>query len=226
VLAELDEVPGLSRAVARQIRTDPTAAIARLADTLQAYWDLALADHWPRIHALLEADVQWRARRLTTGGATALFEDLHETITWHGHRLTAADPHDYSGALSGDGLLLVPAVMTWPNVRKLIEPYQATLLYPVRGILTLWETGAPPAADALAALIGRTRAALLTNLGQPASTTHLAHRLSLTPGAISQHLSVLHDCGLVTRSRVGPHVLYRRTPNGDMLLTAEQSATG
>jgi DNA-binding transcriptional ArsR family regulator len=78
----------------------------------------------------------------------------------------------------------------WPNVRKLITPYQPTLVYPSRGILTLWETGAPAAPDALAALIGQTRAALLATLAQPASTTHLARRLSLTPGAISQHLSV------------------------------------
>jgi hypothetical protein len=119
-----------------------------------------------------------------------LFEDLHETITWHGDRLTAATSHEYSGALSGEGLLLVPAVMAWPDVRKLHEPYQPMLTYPVRGILTLWETGAPPAPDALAALIGRTRAILLTTLAQPASTTHFARRLSLTPGAVSQHLSV------------------------------------
>jgi DNA-binding transcriptional ArsR family regulator len=222
VVAELAEVPGLSQAVARRIRRDPAAAIARLADTLQAYWDLALAEHWPRIQALLEADVLWRARRLTLGGAAALFEDLHETITWHGSRLTAADRHDYSGTLSGAGLLLVPAVMPWPNVRKLIEPYQPTLVYPVRGILTLWETGTPPAPDALAALIGHTRAALLTILAQPASTTHLAHRLSLTPGAVSQHLTVLHDCGLVARSRAGRSVLYRRTRNGDVLVASDQ----
>jgi DNA-binding transcriptional ArsR family regulator len=214
VVAELGEVPGLPEPFAQRIRDDPDAAIARLADTLQAYWDLALAEHWPRIQALLEADVLWRSRRLTLGGAAALFEDLHETVSWHGDRLTAADPFDYSGALSGEGLLLVPAVMPWPDVRKLVEPYQPTLV---------WETGARPAPDALAVLIGRTRAALLTTLDQPASTTHLAQRLSLTPGAVSQQLSVLHDCGLVARSRVGRSVLYRRTRNGDTLL-ATQSA--
>ena len=218
VVAELDEVPALSRAIARRIRNDPAAAVTRLADTLQAYWDLTLAEHWPRIQALLEADVLWRAQRLTLGGAAALFDDLHETITWHGNRLTAADPYQYSGTLSGKGLLLVPAVMPWPNVRKLIEPYQPTLVYPVRGILTLWETGTPPAPDALAALIGRTRATLLATLAQPASTTHLSHRLALTPGAVSQHLTVLHHCGLVARSRVGRSVLYRRTRNGDALI--------
>ena len=222
VAAELSEVPGLPEAAAERVRRDPEAAIGRLAGTLQAYWDIALAGHWLRIQALLEADVLWRSRRLAAGGAAALFEDLHATITWHGDRLTAADPWQYSGSLSGEGLLLVPAVMTWPGVRKMIEPYQPQLAYPARAIGTLWETGAPPAPHALAALIGQTRAAMLTALAEPCSTTALARRLQVTPGAASQHLSVLLDAGMVTRSRVGRLVLYRRTRTGDMLAAASR----
>lgn len=217
VAADLTEVPGLPEPAAERIRRAPGAATERLADTLQAYWNIALAKHWPRIQALLEADVLWRSRQLATGGAAALFEDLHETIAWHDGRLSAADSYKYSGSLSGEGLLLVPAVMTWPGVRKMIEPYQPQLAYPARGIATLWETGAPPAPEALAALIGPTRATLLTVLAEPSSTTALARLLSITPGAVSQHLSVLHDCGMVARSRVGRLVLYRRTRSGDML---------
>ncbi len=222
VAAELAEVPGLPEPAAERVRRDPEAAIGRLADALRAYWDIALAGHWPRIRALLEADVLWRSRRLAAGGAAALFEDLHETITWHRGRLTAADPSRYSGSLSGEGLLLVPAVMTWPGVRKMIEPYQPQLAYPARAIGTLWEAGAPPAPHALAALIGRTRAAMLTALAEPCSTTALARRLSITPGAASQHLSVLAGAGMVTRSRVGRLVLYGRTRTGDMLAAASR----
>jgi hypothetical protein len=222
VVAELGEVPGLPEPAAERIRGDPEAAIGRLADTLQAYWDIALAGHWPRIQALLAADVLWRSRRLAVGGTRALFEDLHETIAWQGGRLSAADPFGYSGSLSGEGLLLVPAVMTWPRVRKMIEPYQPMLAYPARGIGTLWETGAPPASHALAALIGPTRAAMLTALAEPSSTTALARRLAITPGAVSQHLSVLLDAGMVTRSRVGRSVLYLRTRSGDTLAAASR----
>jgi DNA-binding transcriptional ArsR family regulator len=222
VAAELAEVPGLPESAAERVRRDPEAAIGRLAGTLQAYWDIALAGHWPQIQALLEADVLWRSRRLAAGGAAALFEDLHPTITWHGDRLTAADPWQYSGSLSGEGLLLVPAVMTWPGVRKMIEPYQPQLAYPARAIGTLWETGAPRPPHALAALIGQTRAAMLTALAEPCSTTALARRLQVTPGAVSQHLSVLLGAGMVTRSRVGRLVLYRRTRTGDMLAAARR----
>ncbi|GAB2886825.1 hypothetical protein GCM10027074_64120 [Streptomyces deserti] len=45
----------------------------------------------------------------------------------------------------------------------------------------------------------------------------LARRLGVTPSAVSQHLRVLHAAGLVTRTRDGRHVLYRRSPLGDQL---------
>ena len=221
-LIELGDPPGLAEFIARPIRQDPEAAANRIADSLAAYWELALREHWARILALLEADVLWRGRRLAAGGAKALFTDLHDTITWHGDRVRAADPYDYAGDLSGEGIVLVPSVMCWPNVRKNIAPYQPMLIYPARGVATLWETGGPAAPAALAALIGRTRATTLLALAEPISTTALAHRLQLTPGAISQHLSVLLDCGLVTRSRIGRSVLYRRTRSGDALTGADQ----
>jgi DNA-binding transcriptional ArsR family regulator len=69
----------------------------------------------------------------------------------------------------------------------------------------------------LTALLGRTRARLLIALAEPNSTTALARRLAVTPGAVSQHLSVLRSSGLVTRTRVAGSVLYRRTPKGDTL---------
>jgi len=37
----------------------------------------------------------------------------------------------------------------------------------------------------------------------------LAHRLGLTPGAVSQHLRVLREAGLVTADRCGYFVHYR-----------------
>jgi DNA-binding transcriptional ArsR family regulator len=90
-------------------------------------------------------------------------------------------------------------------------PCTPMLAYSARGIATLWESATPPAPHAIAGLLGRTRAALLAALDQPTSTTHLAQRLSLIPGAISQHLTVLNDCGLVAGTRIGRSVLYRQT---------------
>lgn len=222
VLADVADVVGVPEPILARLRADPAAAVDRVTDTLQLYWDRALAPYWPRIRALLEADVRWRSRRLAVGGARALFEDLHGTVTWHGGRLTAADRYHYAGALSGEGLLLVPSTMAWPDVRKMVEPYQPTIAYPARGIATLWETGAPASPAALTALLGRTRARLLTALAEPGTTTELAAQLEVTAGAVSQHLGVLRTSGLVASVRVARTVLHHRTPRGDALATPDR----
>ncbi|GAA1514267.1 DUF5937 family protein [Sphaerisporangium rubeum] len=205
-------------AIAR-FRADPEAGLRRVADTLAAYWEAALAEHWPRVYALLEADVMWRARRFATGGATELFGDLHPSVHWDVDRLIVTKKSCYAGDLGGDGLLLVPSAFRWPGIAIMTQPYRPMLVYPARAVGTLWDKGPVPEPGALAALIGTTRARLLITLAQPASTTALARRLSLTPGAVSQHLSVLSGNGLVTRHRQGREVIYHRTPTADSLVT-------
>lgn len=100
----------------------------------------------------------------------------------------------------------------------MVEPCRPFLVYPARGLATLWETGKQPSGGALAALLGRTRAQLHTILAAPGSTTSLARRLGITPAAVRQHLIVLKNSGLVTGTRDGRAVLYRRTTRGDTLL--------
>jgi DNA-binding transcriptional ArsR family regulator len=227
VISDLADTGNVPDEVADRIRADPRAATARIADTLETYWDTALAQHWPSILRLLEADVLWRSKRLADGGLQALFDDLHETVSLDGDRLSVVDPVDWSGELTGTGLTLVPHAMGWPSVRKMtgrLKPwstddrYQPMIAYPARGVATLWETTPPPPPDALAGLIGRTRATILMALAEPATTTSLAGRLGLTPGGVSQHLSILNASELVARTRVAGMVLYSRTTRGDTLV--------
>ncbi|GII35182.1 ArsR/SmtB family transcription factor [Planotetraspora phitsanulokensis] len=203
---------------AARFRDDPVAGVQRVADRLHEYWKAALEEFWPAIHGVLEGDVMWRSRRLAAGGVRELFEDLHPSVAWHGNRLVTDNRHhDYSGDITGDGLVLVPSAFNWRAVSIMYEPYQPMLSYPARGVGNLWSAGAPCTPNALSALIGRSRARVLVALEDPVSTTALARRLDLTPGAVSQHLTVLSDGGLVTRRRLGREVLYRRTAVGDAL---------
>jgi hypothetical protein len=58
------------------------SGIDRLVRLIDAYWERALADHWPRLRHVLEGDLVYRTRSLATGGAVAVFEDLHERVAW------------------------------------------------------------------------------------------------------------------------------------------------
>jgi len=60
------------------------------------------------------------------------------------------------------------------------------------------------------ALASVPRRQILAFLGQTAlSTSDLAARFGMTPPAVSRHLSVLQQAGLVSAERQGQRVLYR-----------------
>ncbi|GAA4229925.1 DUF5937 family protein [Actinomadura meridiana] len=210
--------------VRRAMAADPEGTLDTLVELFERYWAAAVEPFWPRVRDLLEGDVLRRAAALAAEGAEGVFGDLHEAVSWRSGTLCVDRRWTFRGELAGRGLLLVPSVFVWPQVSVMVPPYQAMLSYPPTGVATLWETGTPSGGprDALAALIGRRRAALLTALGTPASTTELARRMGVTAGAVSHHLGVLRACGLVTGHRLGRRVLYVRTAAGDAL--ADRSA--
>ncbi|MQY16258.1 hypothetical protein SRB5_64560 [Streptomyces sp. RB5] len=215
------ELAALRSTPAEWIRT-PGVELARLADTVAAYWELAMAPYWPRIRTLLEGDVLHRARRLAEGGAQRLFDDLDPQIAWDSGTLQLAS-RCARGArrLDGRGLLLVPSAFVSPRVFSVTgEVWQPTVRYPPRGLATLWTPRRTSAPEGLAAVLGRTRARLLAELVEPATTTDLAGRLSLTAGGVSQHLTALRRAGLVTPHRTGRVVLYARTSAAETLLRA------
>ncbi|MFI6516540.1 DUF5937 family protein [Spirillospora sp. NPDC050679] len=222
VVAEELEWTARANPPLRPLAAEPERVLAEVCEELEGFWAAALLPHWERVHGLLEGDVLRRTRALAAQGAEGVFGDLHPAVRWRAGSLAVERPWDYRGELRGRGLLLVPSVFVWPDVSVMVPPYQPMLSYPPYGVATLWETrpAAPP--DALAALIGRGRAHVLSALSTPASTTELARRLGVTPSAVSQHLGVLRGCGLVAGQRLGRRVLYQRTRTGDMLVGSVQ----
>jgi DNA-binding transcriptional ArsR family regulator len=71
----------------------------------------------------------------------------------------------------------------------------------------------------VARLLGPTRAGLPEALRSPATTTDLARVFAVTPSAVSQHLLVLRENGLVARERSGRGVLHLTTSLGEALLS-------
>ena len=120
-------------------------------------------------------------------------------------------------------MVLLPSVFCWPRVSASEATSTQTILrYPARGAATVWHAlDADARRDGLPAteaLLGVVRARLLDTLRSPASTTVLARQLAVTPSAVSQHLSVLHGSGLLTRQRSGRTVLYQTSELGLALL--------
>ena len=198
----------------------PRREVRQLADLLEAYWARAVDPVWPRVRAFLDADIAHRARRQAEGGPAALFAGLAEGVAWDGDcSLAVVVPrHEATIQLEGRGLLLMPSAFS--AVRPVVidrAPWQPTLIYPARGVATLWQDAAP-APDSLARLLGATRAALLTDLAAPRSTTEISQRLTISPANASHHLTALRDAGLATGRREGRAVLYARTALGDALV--------
>ncbi|GAA3114777.1 ArsR/SmtB family transcription factor [Streptomyces echinatus] len=214
VQADLD-VLGLPR------YAEPAAAMERVATTIEAYWELAVAPYWPRIRAVLEADVRHRAHLLSTGGSRQLFSDLDPNLRWEDGRLGVRLRSNRTGTveLDGRGLVLAPSAFAWPRVSLLTTPpWQPLLRYPARGTATIWESRPATPPHALARVIGRPKARLLALLHEPATTTQLAALTRLTVGGASQHLTALRDAGLVRPTRIGRSILYARTETAEALM--------
>lgn len=212
IVRSLECTPG-GLTAGRALLADPTGAVRRLADLTERAWHALVEPDWPRLRAVLEADIAYRARQLAVGGLASLFADLHPRLRWSDGTLTLRTPEAdvRSRTLSGHGLLLMPSVFSWPDpVSGFAAPWQPTVIYPARGIDGLWQ---PPATtpNALARLLGHHRAAILCGLNEPATTTQLAQRHGLAASSVSAHLSVLRDAGLLAAHRDGRHVRYQRT---------------
>ena len=203
-------------AAARVLLDDPPRGMAQLAEVMTAYWKRVIEPHWPAIRATLEADIAYRAGRLAEGGPLAAFADLHEEAAWRDGALVVDRAYESTVELAGRGLLLVPVAFAWPQLWAMIDPpWQPAVVYAPRGVATLWEP-AEQAPGALADLLGRRRAAILTAL--PATTQELARAHAASAAGVSEHLAVLRRAGLVSGHRDGRAVRYARTAAGDALM--------
>ncbi|MGW6495288.1 ArsR/SmtB family transcription factor [Nonomuraea angiospora] len=184
-----------------------------LATDLHGYFTSSVEPLWPQIQAEAAADRVLRSETLLRGGVDALLATLHPDCRWQPPTLHIPIAGDYDLSLCGRGLLMIPSYFA-PRPMVLYRPHAATVLvYPI-----FTTDRSTDQADVLGPLLGRTRAAVLATLRDPATTTSVAERVGISLGSASQHTTVLRNAGLISTTRTGGAVLHTLTPLGQALL--------
>jgi DNA-binding transcriptional ArsR family regulator len=193
------------------------------AQAVGRFFDVAIAEQWPQVTAVLEADIAHRAELMATHGIAAMFTSLDADLGWDGRVLSLPRPFDALVDWAEGGVLLIPCTAHTGGIQYAAErPRTPALTYAARGTAPLWSTHRPvEPADHLAELIGGTRLKLLQLVDQPRTTNDLSELDGHAPATVSYHLGLLLRSGLVTSQRSGRGVLYRRTALGDTLLRGE-----
>jgi DNA-binding transcriptional ArsR family regulator len=195
-----------------------------LAEAAQAAYCELVRPFWPRIRACLHAEQATRRRTLARAGPGALLASLQgPRIRWRPPVLEIGMPNHVEMELGGRGIALVPSVFVGKDPSLLENPNdmdeKPRLILPVADADggRLW---AASRGSALAALVGRNRAAVLQSVADGCTTTELARRVGISLAAASQHAAVLRGAGLIITRRQGGAVLHMLTPLGAELLQA------
>lgn len=196
----------------------------KLGQTLEVYYSAAIEPYLTQIRASIQIDRSRRTRSLADGGYELLFAEMRPTLRWQGSTLETEYPGDQTCHLDGRGLLLVPSFFCWGRPISLRDTsLPPVLVCPVDRDARFMALN-PPAPQAkthspLAALVGRTRAAVLSAIGDGCTTGEIARRLDVSLATASEHAAVLRHAGLVASVRDGNSTLHVLTPLASTLLT-------
>lgn len=187
---------------------------------------VAITPYWSGIKTYLQSERDARSRVLAAGGVDRLLSTLHSKIHWNDLVLSVPSDENAEVSIDGRGLLLVPSVFLHTKAAALIRsstpagspvlafssPPDEDAMSAILGDVNNRST------QAVAALIGRTRASILHALTDGCTTTELAQMLRISASAASQHTSVLRAAGLITTRRSRNSVIHTITDLGGYLL--------
>jgi DNA-binding transcriptional ArsR family regulator len=197
---------------------NPTT-LDELAGSLRGYYQDAINPHWSTVRAAVATDRASRLHAMKTGGNQRLLTTLHPKVRWlapileiHG-RHVAGDLY-----LNGRGLRIIPSYFCWraPTVLENVD-LPPVLVYPIDRQLALAGGTIQPDNSALVALLGATRAEVLT-AADGCTTTDLGARVGISAASASYHATILRNAGLLATKRIGSSVQHTRSDLGQALL--------
>ncbi|MEV7776127.1 winged helix-turn-helix domain-containing protein [Kitasatospora sp. NPDC086791] len=188
----------------------------RVAAELQRLWEGTVAPQWTALRTRMEEDITHRAQTSARHGLSGMLATLHPKVLWSDDRLSLVSR--FQGRIGGSaGLVLTPSVFT-TDLRVVIDSIPGPA---AREPMFAYPCGPGPqvrSGPSVHALLGVTRARLLSDLHTARTTGELGERHFLSTSTVSYHLGILHRSGLITRTRIGQHVLYQQTPRATDLL--------
>lgn len=195
----------------------------RITGMLTDFCKVAVLPYWSQIVGHLESVRDVQGQIVISNGLERLLGMLHPRLTWQPPVLELQQWPDHEIELRGDGLLLAPSFFLqdqscvfMPGTREQSLP---AIAFPVNRATKaqLWESREPNE-QALAALMGQTRAAALQELAEGRTTGELAERLGISMAGASKHAAVLRKSGLITTARNRNTALHTLTSLGLALL--------
>ncbi|MGW9075614.1 ArsR family transcriptional regulator [Streptomyces kronopolitis] len=184
-----------------------------------AAFETALRPVWPLVQDLHRAEFTRHALTVAEHGVGAALTALVPGSQLRSDVWELPAPVTQGIALGGRGVLLMPT-FHWTGHPLLsdLPGRPLTVTFPAGPGLPLPAGGAADADQALAAVLGRTRAEMLALLAEEHTTGGLARRLAVSDATASAHAAALRGAGLITTVRAGRSVLHRRTELGSLLV--------
>jgi DNA-binding transcriptional ArsR family regulator len=199
----------------------PEEFTAAFAGFVSEYFRQAFAREWERIEPLLAAAAAEAGERIATEGLYEALPSLSPRLRGDPRRRLLLVEKWIDGTWklgSGEVFVLAPSVYAWPNLLVGLEdgPWPKGIIYPAPFLAARSDRRLPPTEllALLRALGDRTRLQVLRLVAtQPYSTQELAPLVGISEAALSKHLRVLSEAGVVSRSRRGKFVLYAALPD-------------
>ena len=187
-----------------------------------AAFDTALGPVWPIVQDLHQAEFTRHAVAVAERGLAAALTEAVPFSRLADDVWEFAAPREQDIKLHGHGVVLLPTfhwtghpLIAYTPDSPLVVTYPAGPGLPLSPATAA--AGSGDSADALAAVLGRTRADLLILLDREHTTGDIARKLGVSATTVSEHTAALCRAGMITTVRDGRAVLHRRTALGSLL---------
>jgi DNA-binding transcriptional ArsR family regulator len=194
------------------------------------FCQLAVLPNWRQMRRHLVSVRDACGRIGIANGMHAALDNLHPRLSWKPPVLEVPGEPDRDLYLDGRGLVLCPSLFLGGKACMVLEDVPAiavpVLVFAVpvdtATATELWGRGGGDE-QALGALVGHTRAAVLQTLSESCTTGELSQRLNISLAGASKHATVLRKAGLITTTRHRNTALHSLTQLGVALLQQRRS---